>query len=66
MCDQLQTTGKCKQQLQLIAKSEKSKQLVNKTDCVSSQDSNMIIVPKDSKSEVKSADSLGMETDQTE
>ena len=61
--DQLQEQAKAKQQLQLIAKYEKSKQLVGKTDSVCSHDSRTITVPKDSKSKLSWA---GMETDQAE
>ena len=46
MWNQLQEQANAKQQLQLIAKSEKSKQLVGQADYVSSQDSKTTIIKK--------------------
>ena len=62
----MQEEVKARQQLQLIAKSGKCKELVDKADFISSQNSKTAIVSKDSKSKVKSDDWLGMETDQVE
>ena len=55
--------GKIKTTLQLIAKSDKSKQSMGKTDSVDSQGSAIITIPKDLKPKVKSSDGSGMETD---
>ena len=48
MWDQLQEWAKAKELLQLIAKYDKLKQLVYKTDSVSLQNSAVTAIPKDS------------------
>ena len=55
---------KAKQQLKLIPKSEKQRQLVGETDSIGLQEYTPMLIPKDAKNKIRSNDGYGMKTDQ--
>ena len=60
----INSNNKKKQQLKLIANSEKLKLLLNKADSIGPRDSTNVTILRDSKNKVRSSDVLHMGTDQ--